>query len=342
MVPPADDGNFDTLKQLVRSQFGTEVGFGITPKSIGERLDAAESVVLRALCACEREGDAWVLFQEGGERYWSGEAVPCEESLPDCYAPGGEESSWTGDATGGFGFDEPASQPPSKKLRAGAASAQIPAAASSAWSTALAVVSQAQSSGDPFEDLKCLLHGIVAQAGQKGVTSGKIGFDVGADRKAITAALYACEKEGKVRNTADNGPPRWQSIQSPPPNAHLTPMPERYGYKGTKGQNHATEKRPQQQFALVAAAAAAPVMGMAPAASSAGLSCDASNPVGLVNEWCQKNKRKCDFQDMGNIAGGFGCKVVVDGRQVAMQKAKNKKQAKINAATAAAKALGIA
>eukprot|EP00930_Biecheleria_cincta_P063489 TRINITY_DN49027_c0_g1_i1.p1 TRINITY_DN49027_c0_g1~~TRINITY_DN49027_c0_g1_i1.p1 ORF type:complete len:336 (-),score=88.27 TRINITY_DN49027_c0_g1_i1:56-1042(-) len=323
------DSDFETLKQLVRSQFGTEVGFGITSKTIGEQLGAAEGAVLRALSACEQGGDAWILFQEGGERYWSGEAVPCEESLPACYAPGGEESSWTGADTGGFVFDEPAAEPPSKKLRTGIASAQIPAASF-----------LPRSSGDPFEELKCLLHGIVAEAGQRGVTSGKIGFDLGADRKAITAALYACEKDGKVQNMSPGGAPRWLSIQTPPPNAHLTPLPEKYGYKGAKEgrQQHATEKRQQHQFA---ATVAAPVMGMAPAASSAGTNSDASNPVGLLNEWSQKNKRKVDFQDMGNIAGGFGCKVTVDGRQVALEKAKNKKQAKINAALAAARALGL-
>merc|ERR1712183_482774 len=58
---------------------------------------------------------------------------------------------------------------------------------------------------------------------------------LGADRKAITASLYACEKDGKVQNTAEDGkPPRWVALQEPPAEASSMEIPDRFGYKGDK------------------------------------------------------------------------------------------------------------
>ena len=47
-----------------------------------------------------------------------------------------------------------------------------------------------------FGTLKEIVRNLVAARGARGMTAGTIGFELGAQRKAVNAALYACEKDG--------------------------------------------------------------------------------------------------------------------------------------------------
>lgn len=311
-----DDNTYDsleTLKLLVRSRFGSEIGFGITAAAISQDLCANDQSVNDALASCEDDGDAWVLFSEDstGEAYWSGDPAHCDAAVPHEYAGGNA------------GVAATPSQPPAKKAKI--SSSLAPAV------THVAAQS-CQSSGDAFEDLKIVLHARVAAEGAKGVTSGKLGYDLGCDRKAITAALYGCQKDGTVNNVAAEGPPRWVSLIQPAPGASSMAVPAKYGYKGSKadgqqGAQHAAAVQPK-------AATAVKVM-KAPVVSNI------ENPIPLINEWAQKNKHSLQFTDLGSGAGGFLCRVSVDGKEVAVQSARNKKEAKANAAAAAVQALGL-
>merc|ERR1712106_214752 len=91
--------------------------------------------------------------------------------------------------------------------------------------------------------MKLVCCAAVAAKGDKGVTSGMMGYELGCDRKAITASLYACMKEGKVSNVGEEGTkPRWQIMQQPPASAMNMEVPERYGYKGDKVPNNKVAK----------------------------------------------------------------------------------------------------
>eukprot|EP00931_Biecheleriopsis_adriatica_P041031 TRINITY_DN23498_c0_g1_i2.p1 TRINITY_DN23498_c0_g1~~TRINITY_DN23498_c0_g1_i2.p1 ORF type:complete len:267 (+),score=50.42 TRINITY_DN23498_c0_g1_i2:186-986(+) len=194
-----------------------------------------------------------------------------------------------------------------------------------------AAFSGAFASMEPFEQLKAVLHGLVASAGQKGVSSGKLGYDLGADRKAITAALYSCQSEGKVMNTTEGGKPHWVSCIEPPPDTP-TQLPDRYGYKGTKGlQEPVKQAKP--------CIAVSPVV---PPSAGGGGGAAIDNPIGMLNEYGQKNSQKIDFADLGSGPGGFRCQVTMSGRQIAVESGRNKKAAKTAAATAALRALGLA
>lgn len=326
--PRSSRDAFETLKLLVRSHIG---GNGATAGSLGYKLNATKKVINAALYACEKEGTAWTLSdpESGVKLRWAGVKAQCNAPLPPCFAYGG--------ATGGA--DE-AQQPPRKKARIIAGGATL-------------------SSDDAFEDMKLVCWAQVAAKGDSGVTSGALGFELGADRKGITAALYSCADDGKVQNTGEEGkPPRWVCVQQPPASALSVELPAKFSYKGDKkAANAAAPAAMKRQTSSVAAnmsgltpkqqallakkgggkgAAAAQIIG---ASANAG----ERNCLMAINEWCQKSGKALSFVDAGQDAGGsFICQCVVDNEEIVVTSARNKKQAKAEAAAAACEALGVA
>lgn len=338
--PKSSRESFETLKLLVRSHLG---GNGATAGALGYKLNATKKVINAALYACEKEGTAWTMSDpESGTRLrWGGVKVQCNSPLPPCFAYGGA-------AEGGE------QQPVLKRART--------------------VNANATTSGDPFEDMKMVSWCAVAAAGESGITSGRLGYELNADRKSITASLYQCANEGKVQNISAEGMPKWVALMTPPASAATVEIPERFGYKGTKAGGGAAAVvqvkkavakavitaplankanmvglTPKQQAALAkkgggkgAAAVMPAVLGQMPAVI--GQKADSvSNPVAIMNEWAQKSKKALTFSDVGqDQSGEFLCQCSVDGQEVCTASARNKKQAKANAATSALEALGLA
>jgi len=330
---------FETLKLLIRSNLKPQ---GVTAGYLGYNMDATKKVINAALYACEKDGTAWTVSdrESGTKLRWAGVVVECDEELPDPFrysGPGGQEDG----------------QPPFKKART------IPVGGGGGASV----------TGDPFEDMKLVCWAAVAAKGEKGVTSGALGFELACDRKAITASLYACQKDGKVNNVAEGGiKPKWVSLQDPPESAMNMSVPERFGYKGpgapvaggavTKKPNQVIQVKqqtsmpnmegltPKQQAVLARKGggkgvipAAQPVQGGGAGPQGGG----ASNPVAFLNEWSQKSRKALVFSEAGQDgSGAFVCQCVMDGEEVASASARNKKQAKTNAAAAALSALGLA
>merc|ERR1719174_3293492 len=123
--------------------------------------------------------------ESGTKLRWHGVPAKCNEEVPEPFRYGG-------------GAEEDG-QPPAKRAR-----------------TVSSGGGAASVTGDPFEDMKLCMWAAVSAKGEKGVSSGQLGYEFGCDRKAVTASLYACQKEGKVQNTADEGKPRWIAIMEPP------------------------------------------------------------------------------------------------------------------------------
>jgi len=338
----ASKDSFETLKLIVRSHL-SQGGNGISGGALGYKLNASKKVVNAALYACEKDGTAWTLSdpQSGVKLRWGGVPMQCDQPLPACF-------SYDGSA-------REAHEPAMKRARTTEASAG--------------------SSGDPFEDMKLVCWAAVASKGEKGCSSGQLGYEMGCDRKAITAALYACQSDGYVQNTAEDGKPRWVCLQQPPD--AVPEIPDRFSYKGDK--------------VKPAAKATAPAAGMMfnrqvavanqamPIANIPGLSAKqqaalarkgggkgfvvqqggkgnviqqaggpqgglpAENPVAFINQWAQKSKKALSFPEAGqDESGAFICKCVVDGEEVGSASARNKKQAKTSAAIAALEAMGMA
>lgn len=342
--PKASGSDFETMKSLVRSHFAGNNS--ISAGALGFKLGANRKVVNAALYACEKEGTAWTVSEPGsGQKLrWSGVPVQCHESVPAAFAY---------DGGGAAGAALEVQQPPLKKARLQGQAVQ-------------AAVQAGPTTGDAFEDMKLCLWARVAAKGEKGVSSGALGFEVSADRKAITAALYSCQKEGKVKNTAEEGKPYWVCVAQPPDEAYAMDVPEKYGYKGGKdgGQAVAAQtlvkpiavKLPvaanvaglstkQQQALAKKGQGKGKQMSIAPVAKAAAvqLSSGAVNAVAALNEWAQKSKKSLSFSDVGQDgSGNFLCQVVLDNQPIAVTGARNKKQAKSDAAAAALQALGLA
>lgn len=330
--PKASRDSFEVMKNLVRTHLG-QGSNGVTAGALGFKLKATKKVVNAALYACEKDGTAWTVSdpQSGTRLRWAGVATKCNESLPACFSYGSS------------GSVHEALQPPLKKQRTAQAHA-------------------ASSSGDAFEDMKLVCWSHVAAQGESGVSSGKLGFELAADRKAVTAALYACMNEGKVQNVSEDGPPRWVCLEQPPESASSVDIPDKFAYKGDKkvGIAAAAVSAPVKKFGILASAPKlANMSGLTPkqqaalakkgqgkggqAVAVAAPSGGGSNPIAFINEWAQKSKKALSFQDAGQDASGeFICQCVVDGEEVAVASARNKKQAKADAAAAALQALGMA
>merc|ERR1712232_680511 len=80
-----------------------------------------------------------------------------------------------------------------------------------------------------------ILHWHVAKAGKRGVSSGKLGYDLEANRRAVTAALYKCLEDGLVENMSEDGVPKWRSLVEPYPDAGQWEMPAKFAYQAPNG-----------------------------------------------------------------------------------------------------------
>jgi hypothetical protein len=325
----ATNRDFETLKLLVRSHFRN--GSSVTAGQLGYKLGATKKVINGALYACEKEGTAWTVAdrESGVKARWAGQPANCSEPLPLAFS---YDAHKTVEAGGSM-------QPPAKRARTGPA--------------------PDPGTSDPFEVMKMLLHAHVAKEGERGVSSGKLGYELAADRKAITAALYACQQEGLVQNLNDGGQPKWVSIADPSPIGLSLDIPERFAYKGAKAPVAAAPVRAalpvvsgvaglnsRQQAALSKKGQGKGAVAgflQQPAEASVAVAQDLGSPVATLNNWAQKAKRSLSFSDAGQDpeTNQFINEVSLDGQSVAVAMASNKKQAKTNAAAAALANLGL-
>eukprot|EP00812_Abedinium_dasypus_P008870 NODE_259_length_1733_cov_169.679976.p1 GENE.NODE_259_length_1733_cov_169.679976~~NODE_259_length_1733_cov_169.679976.p1 ORF type:complete len:479 (+),score=148.60 NODE_259_length_1733_cov_169.679976:92-1528(+) len=323
--PRSSATDFEALKVLVRSALGGKGQGGGTAGALGYQLGAARKAVNAALYACEKEGTAWTLSdkESGAKLRWAAAPTTSPGVLPACF-------SYAGNADGAAG----AVQQSAKKARVEVASFA------------------AAGPGDPFEDLKMLLRAHVFAKGDGGVTSGRLGFELNANRKAVNAALYSCEAEGTVQNMAGEGnKPTWVGVLEPPEGAIAIPLPPRFAYGGDK------EPGAVAGPAILTAAAVAgggkgkgkarvaPAAAMAVAASAAAVSGAAvvgGSAVAALHEWAQKNGKVLLFSEVGQDgSGNFLCECCVDTQKFPPQAGRNKKQAKINAAVGVMQALRL-
>lgn len=95
-----------------------------------------------------------------------------------------------------------------------------------------------KSSAAAFEDMKLICWIAVDEEDGNSVTSGILGYRLGAKRNAVTAALYKCAEEGKVKNIGKEGmQPSWVSIERPPTKAANVELPDEFRYQEKSGRS---------------------------------------------------------------------------------------------------------
>lgn len=329
----AKRGEFDTLKRVVLAHVSTKGQTGCTAGALGYELGACRKAINAALYACEKEGLAWTHGDKvNGEKVrWqaNADAGAVTEPLPAVFAYGN-----TGTVTGKGALSSPVETPhASKRSKTGHVASQ----AAASTHTALGL--------GAFEALKMLLRCRLHAKGQVASSSGSLGWELGARRKAVTAALYSCEKEGTVRNVTPGSNPGWISLLDPPPVAATLAMPAEYAYQAGEAEEEdydvdVSQARPPAERPHVQQKKTTPPAvahsGMVSVAASA-------NAVSALNEWSQKSRRAVLFNDLGADpeGGGFLCQVTLDGNCFPAVSGPNKKEAKRFAAAEAIVQLGL-
>ncbi|CAE8600707.1 unnamed protein product [Polarella glacialis] len=324
-------GDFEVLRRLVCQTLARQAG--ATAGALGHQLGACRKAINAALYACEKDGTAWTVGEKAaGERLrWQASpelAAEAPESLPAAYA---YSAAAKGLVQQGHSFASPEAGPPTKRAK----TEQV----------LVGVVGTAEGSrtgrGESFELLKLLLRGRLELHGEAGATSGALGYELAAVKKAVSAALYSCEHEGVIsRITADGVKPRWVSVLPPPDLATNLQLPAEFTYAyalGADEEDSPTEDQaakprfpplPPRRAPAVSAANSGVSRAPTRPPAAAPASCPAaSNPVSLLNEWGQKNRHAIVFNDLGAQQGLFLCQVSVDGQALPAASASNKKEA---------------
>lgn len=340
-VPRPSFADFEALKQLVRSRLATMGEAGTTAGALGYQLGATRKAVNAALYACQREGTAWPLEAAAGvaKVRWAGIEPEAEPPLPAAYA---HTAGACGERAAVAALKRGAQQV--EPERAGGTSASA---------SKRPRLTMASPPLDDFEVLKLIVRSRLQAKGAAGMTSGALGYELSAMRKAVTAALYSCAQEGTVYDAAEgSGKPRWACAIPPPASAGSCSLPGRFAYQGRGEEEEGEEaasaaaseaappKGPPPAWLLAQAKAQAQLVPLSrgPAAKAA-----AQNPVSQLCEWAQKGRHMVALTDMGqeSLGGPFVCQVTLGGEALARGSAPNKKEAKRLAAVAALQQLGL-
>eukprot|EP00929_Paragymnodinium_shiwhaense_P086661 TRINITY_DN47130_c0_g1_i1.p1 TRINITY_DN47130_c0_g1~~TRINITY_DN47130_c0_g1_i1.p1 ORF type:complete len:459 (+),score=110.21 TRINITY_DN47130_c0_g1_i1:126-1502(+) len=336
------NADFETMKLVCRAAIAAKEDKGASSGMLGHELGSSRKSVTAALYSCLEDGTVQNTAPEGTKPRWiSVEPPPAHAaslSTPARFAYKGLTPEPDDDDEGAPTL--PSGAPPAKRAK----------------------INPGDSShAEDFETMKLVCRVAVHAAGQNGVTSGALGHKLGSSRQSVTAALYSCVDDGVVENTATEGqPPRWRSVEEPPPHAASLEIPARFGYKGLKGAGGAAPAAPAagkpalaavrpvgmvkavgmvRSSPVVAAAATGRPHIKAEQAEDAG----GSNEVGQLTEWASQNRRKLQLLDLGQDmgTGEFFFQAIVDDIPYEGVSAPTKKEAKRLAAGLALEQLGL-
>lgn len=201
---------------------------------------------------------------------------------------------------------------------------------------------------DDFDVLKRIVCQRLSQKGPNGMTAGALGYELGACRKAINAALYACEKEGQTWTVGEKGAGekvRWASAENTESSEEL---PASFAYAAQENAApRLMQAGPPSKRAKIThqvEISSVPASGTFAAPLSMGTP-SGGNAISILNEWGQKNRRSVMFHDIGGQQSTgkpvFHCQVTIDGEAFEPVPASNKKEAKRLAAEAAIAQLGL-
>lgn len=203
---------------------------------------------------------------------------------------------------------------------------------------------------DDFDVLKRIVCQRLSQKGPNGMTAGALGYELGACRKAINAALYACEKEGRtwtVGEKAAGEKVRWASSENIETSEEL---PSSFSYAPSlPAAQDAGPPSKKAKTTHQVGISSVPAGGTLASPLSMGLlgkgAPTAGNAISALNEWGQKNRRSVIFHEVGGEQSKgkpvFYCQVSIDGEAFEPVPASNKKEAKRLAAEAAIAQLGL-
>eukprot|EP00933_Yihiella_yeosuensis_P033594 TRINITY_DN27261_c0_g1_i1.p1 TRINITY_DN27261_c0_g1~~TRINITY_DN27261_c0_g1_i1.p1 ORF type:complete len:471 (-),score=137.13 TRINITY_DN27261_c0_g1_i1:261-1673(-) len=344
--PRPRHGDFETMKRVVCQFLAKKGAEGATAGALGYELGACRKAVNAALYACEKEGVCWTVGEKAaGERLrWCCAAefgsLPAAE-LPAAFTYAAPAAAAPHRIDSGLAETDQ----PRKKARIAPPATKARPAQSVAGSAG---------NGSNFETLKLILRHVLTLKGEAGATSGALGYEVQARKKAVSAALFSCEREGTVlRSTPDGVKPRWVSQYPPPDDAQYLQLPPEFAYAGHEDDEEQETHLPHRAPPIPRGAppiprgappiprGAPPIQRGVPGAGAA-VPGAAGNAIAVLNEWGQKNRHSIVFQDLGSQpGGGFLCQVTVDGQAYPPAAASNKKEAKRLAAVAVVANLGL-